>query len=397
MPEPFKNRFSIHLIHAMSAHIAKHFSNFDQKGFNAEATLNLESLALKARSLQITTALQKHLPIITFNNIDEVSKKLIQCLTPLALIDEKKAIGGGEISHYGIEGWAIMPLADYIAFSYLATNKYNDITAEQQAHIFTTAMSTLKEMTKRFTTEFAIRYLIQAQPKQAIALLTLWLDDDNYHVRRLISEGSRPRLPWGIQLNEFITDPSPLLPLLEALKDDEQLYVRRSVANNMNDIAKDHPELVATQASSWLKKENKQRLQLVKHACRTLIKKGNLTILTALGFKDVDLKSVNLLLSKPALMFGESIALQLTLVSNTNQDQKINIDYQIHHQKANGTTSPKVFKWKAITLKADETLNISKKHTIKHITTRTYYPGVHKVDILVNGRVMCSNAFDLLF
>ncbi len=397
MPEPFKNRFSVSLINEMSVHIANQFESFHKERFIHEATFNLNDLELKARSLQITSALLKHLPQVTVGSVNDIYEKLINSLTPTSLIDEEKAISGGQISEHGIEGWAIMPLADFIAFSYLVLNEHSEVGSSQQQKTFVIAMQTLKEMTKRFTTEFAIRHLIKAAPEQAISLLNSWLDDKNYHVRRLISEGSRPRLPWGIQLSEFVADPTPLLPLLEALKDDDELYVRRSVANNMNDIAKDHPELVAKLTSSWLNPKNKQRLQLVKHACRTLIKNGNPTILSALGFSEIQLESAKLTVDNPRLLFGNSIQLVLTLNSTLNHDQAMNIDYRIHHQKANGTTSPKVFKWKTTTLKANTSINIIKKHTVKHVTTRTYYPGIHKIEVLINGHVVCSNAFELVF
>jgi 3-methyladenine DNA glycosylase AlkC len=148
---------------------------------------------------------------------------------------------------------------------------------------FDLSMMLLKEMTKRSSSEFDIRYFLLDSPLRAISILQEWTQDPNQHVRRLVSEGTRPRLPWAMRLPVFIEDPSPLIPLLDALKDDEEEYVRRSVSNNLNDIAKDHPDVVAGIARQWLKGASKNRQRLVRHACRTLIKQGHKETLAALG------------------------------------------------------------------------------------------------------------------
>jgi 3-methyladenine DNA glycosylase AlkC len=280
-----------------------------------------------------------------------------------------------------------MPLADFVGLAY--QKKPEQVN-------FELAMQVLKEATKRFSAEFGIRYLINAEPEKSMIILNQWATDENYHVRRLASEGSRPRLPWGMQLSSFIDDPKPLFTLLEQLKDDNEEYVRRSVANSLNDIAKDHPKLIEDLAERWVKNADKNRIKLIKHACRTLIKKGNKRILAALGFSRVALKNSKLTLNTNTLMFGNSLMLTLKLNSNSHQEQLINIDYIVHHQKANGSTSPKVFKWQSRTLKANEALLLTKKHTIKPITTRVYYPGVHKIEVLINGDVVCHNQFDLI-
>ncbi len=383
MPEPFKNVFNLRLIEGMAEHFHRHYSAFDKSAFIEQASVKLETLELKARSNQIVQAMQKYLPA----DFDHSAQILIASLLPLTEQLNIEQVTGGTINQYGISGWAIMPMADFVGLAY--QNNPEQVN-------FELAMQVLKEATKRFSAEFGIRYLINAEPEKSMIILNQWATDENYHVRRLASEGSRPRLPWGMQLSGFIDDPKPLITLLEQLKDDNEEYVRRSVANSLNDIAKDHPKLIEDLAENWLKNADKNRIKLIKHACRTLIKKGNKRIFAALGFSPVALKNSELTLNTNTLMFGNSLMLTLKLNSNSHQAQLINIDYIVHHQKANGSTSPKVFKWQSRTLKANEELLLTKKHTIKAITTRVYYPGIHKIEVLINGDVVCHSQFDLI-
>jgi hypothetical protein len=183
--------------------------------------------------------------------------------------------------------------------------------------------------------------------------------------------------------------------LLEALRDDEEEYVRRSVANNLNDVAKDHPDLVASIAKDWLVGADKNRTRLVKHACRTLIKQGHKATLEALGYGEPDIAFEVLNVKTPKVEFGSARELDIALRSTANKPQNLIIDYAIHHRKANGSTSPKVFKWKNVALKAGATLKASKNHNIKKITTRTYYNGAHSVEIFVNGVSLGKKNFEL--
>jgi 3-methyladenine DNA glycosylase AlkC len=140
---------------------------------------------------------------------------------------------------------------------------------------FEASMKALHELTRRFTAEFAIRPFLIAQEARTLASLMKWTRDPDPHVRRLCSEGSRPRLPWGLRLQSFVRDPRPTLPILEALKDDPELYVRRSVANHLGDIAKDHPDLVLDLCARWLKGASSERKWLIRHALRYPAKKGS--------------------------------------------------------------------------------------------------------------------------
>jgi len=180
------------------------------------------------------------------------------------------------------------------------------------------------------------------------------------------------------------------------MKDDDEEYVRRSVANHLNDIAKDHPELVADIAVSWMKGASKDRQRLVKHACRTLFKDGNTQVLAAFGFQQIRIDDAKLTIDKDLVEMGDAITFSLELQAPTNgKSRKLMIDYVVHHQKANGKTSPKVFKWKNMTQDASETLCLAKRHAFKPISTRVYHSGEHFIEVLVNGNSVARVGFAL--
>jgi 3-methyladenine DNA glycosylase AlkC len=257
------------------------------------------------------------------------------------------------------------------------------------------SLGALRQLTIRSTSEFAIRPFVVRHAEETLRTLKAWAKDKNEHVRRLVSEGTRPRLPWGMQLKAFVKDPAPILPLLEALRDDPSEYVRRSVANSLNDIAKDHPDLVAAIAGRWLEDASPDRARLVRHACRTLIKAGHRATLRALGYApSAKLELEKFSLSPTRLTFGNALSLKVVLVSTARTPQKIVLDYVVHHRKKSGS-SAKVFKWKAFTIGAGETIKLEKKHAIRRITTRVYYPGAHKVEVMANGKVLGEKRFTL--
>jgi 3-methyladenine DNA glycosylase AlkC len=372
MPEPFKNLLNKAVISGMGDHLSKVWSGFDQSGFCMAAMENLDTLELKERSTQITTALASFLP----NNYKKAAEVMLASLAP----EDEAVINNADVN--GIEGWAVMPMADYVGLYGLQD--------------FDISMTLFKEMTKRSSSEFGIRFFLMQAPERTLSVLKKWTHDPNTHVRRLISEGTRPRLPWAKNLPAFIENPDPLLPLLDALKDDKEEYVRRSVANNLNDISKDHPDLVTKVAGKWLKGANQNRERLVRHACRTLIKQGHQKTLNIFGYSSPCLELGTLKILTPQVSFGEELLFELCLTSTSKKTQPLIIDYAIHHQKANGSTTPKVFKWKTSTLASFGTLKAKKKHGIRKITTRTYYPGTHRLEILVNGISFGIKNFELV-
>jgi 3-methyladenine DNA glycosylase AlkC len=378
MPEPFKNLFNPGLIDRMAAHLgARGAGAFDGAGFAARARDGLEALELKARSDRIARALDAHLP----GDFDAAVALMLAALHP-ATDAPDDAIPSDDL---GIRGWAVMPMAEVVAARALAD-------ADRGA--FDRAMDALAAMTQRFSAEFAIRPLILHDPERALAHVRRWTGHPNRHVRRLASEGTRPRLPWGLRLAPFVADPAPLIPILTRLRDDPEDYVRRSVANSLNDIAKDHPDLIADLAADWLRGAPSPRARLVRHALRTLIKQGHPAALAALGHGPARLR-LDALAVSPRVRFGDALDIALTLRSEDPEPREIVLDYVIHHVKANGTTSPKVFKWRTLTLAPGAMLHLTRRHAIRPITTRVYHDGTHRLEIVANGTLLGGADFEL--
>ncbi|MDR6669051.1 DNA alkylation repair protein [Rhizobium sp. 1399] len=363
MPEPLKNLLHPALVRAMAEIIAANAPFFDRDRFTALATDGIESLELMERAALIRDALFATLP----ENFPEAATILAASL-PAA-------------GKTGLTGWMLLPVNQFIA--------------ARGIRDFDIALDLLKALTPHFTAEFGIRQFIHQDQQRALATIARWVDDANHHVRRLSSEGTRPRLPWAMRLPQLIKDPSPILPILTALMDDPEDYVRRSVANSLNDIAKDHPDLVAAFIAEHIEGASAERRWLLKHASRTLLKKGHARALANFGFGAAASLECNLLLANPAVLFGEGLDFEIRLRNAGDIAQSLMIDYAIHHVKADGSLSPKVFKWKTVTLEAGEDHIVQRRHAMRPITTRRYYPGEHRIVILVNGTETASGNFVL--
>lgn len=245
------------------------------------------------------------------------------------------------------------------------------------------SLAALEYFTRFSTAEFAIRPFLIKDSKATLKYFYSWTENENEHVRRLASEGCRPRLPWGMALPEFKKNPVPILPILEKLKADDSEYVRRSVANNLNDIAKDNPETVIKIAQNWYG-DNSKTDWIVKHACRTLLKQGRAEVLKIFGFGDADLVEVkDLKLSKNQVKIGEGLTFSFGIQSIENQ--KLRLEYIVEYVKANGKTSPKVFQITEREFQAKQWETFEKKISFENLTTRKHYAGEHKLILRVNG------------
>jgi 3-methyladenine DNA glycosylase AlkC len=250
---------------------------------------------------------------------------------------------------------------------------------------FEASSEALSLFTSLCSSEFAVRPFIVKYPEQMMRLLMEWTKSESEHIRRLASEGSRSRLPWGMALRAFKKDPTPVLPILEALKDDESEYVRRSVANNLNDISKDKPALVLEIAQTWFG-ANKNRDKLVKHALRTLLKKGNTEAMELFGFANPAAVEVsNLQITPKEIAIGTDGCFSFLLKHTAIKTTKLRIEYAVYYVKSNGSRSRKIFQLTEKTFESDKIYTFEKKQHFKNLTTRKHYKGKHELVLVVNG------------
>jgi len=343
-------------------HIAREteavWPDFNGKRFMKLATTGLDDLGIMQRMRQTAVSLHDTLP--------EDFPKALSILKELA----------PRIGH----GFASIALPEFVAL-------YG------QKH-FKQSLDALKFFTRFGSSEFAVRHFLVADFDRTLRAMRRWADDDNEHVRRLASEGSRPRLPWSFQLKNLVVDPSPTAPILDTLKADPSLYVRKSVANHLNDIGKDHPGTLIECVSGW-DGEDKRTAWIIRHALRTLIKKGEpraLTLIGTTGKADIRVDAFSV---EPArIKLGDRITTMAKLVSIGKTPQRLVVDYAVHYPKKNGI-SRKVFKLKETELAPGGHCDLSISQTVKDFTTRKHNAGFHRMDLMVNGEVVGTSGFQL--
>jgi 3-methyladenine DNA glycosylase AlkC len=341
---------------------------FPKRAFLRDALDGYEALELMPRGRHIARALRSHLPQDIPAALDIL----------LASLDAPRT---------ETEGSGLAP------FLYLPHTVF---VAEYALGHFEAAMRAQHALTQRFTAEFSIRPFIEQYPARTLARLRAWTRDPSPHVRRLVSEGTRPRLPWASRLRALQRDPQPALELLELLKDDPDLYVRRSVANHLNDIGKDHPGLLTATARRWLKDASPERAWIVRHALRSAIKRGDAGALAVSGFgarADVTVRGKSI--SPQRARIGGAVTIAFELVNRLPRPQRVLVDLRVQYRKTGGKTSPKVFKLKTVELAAKASLHFQKKLSLADLTTRKHHPGTHAVEVLLNGRAVLIGSFEL--
>lgn len=368
MAEPLKDiLFNARTVTAIADQLEKVVPKFAKKDFTRAILEKLPELELKQRTEWIARRMQAHL--------GQDYPKALQVLLQSLPNDKDR----GQLS--GFDDFLHMPHVTFVELFGLA---HPDLS-----------LQALYRLTKYFTGEGAIRpYLLQHYDK-TMACLQKWVSDEDWRVRRLVSEGTRPRLPWAPRLPMFIKDPTPVLALLENLQDDPHEVVRRSVANNLNDIAKDHPDLVADTVARWVKGAGKEKQVMIRHGLRTLIKQGHGPSLAVLGFAGQDLRLTKLTLTPKELKMGSSLSFHADLVHTGKEGGRFVLDYAIHFLGSRGQHRRKVFKGNVVHLRPKEKYNFASKHKIAPITTRTYYPGAHWLELIANGKSLGKEEFTL--
>ncbi|MFF0447363.1 DNA alkylation repair protein [Streptomyces sp. NPDC004609] len=282
----------------------------------------------------------------------------------------------------GFTGWMTWPVGEAVAVRGLAA--------------FEPALRLLAALTPRLSSESAVRPFLRADQARALRTVMEWTGDPDPHVRRLASEGTRPRLPWAPRLPALIADPAPALPVLDALHRDESEYVRRSVANHLNDISRDHPATAVAVTARWLDSPAPTTAGVARHALRTLVKAGDPAALTLLGHSpDAPVTVEGPHIRTPSIKVGDHLVFDYAVTNTGDRTAELVIDYVIHHVKANGSRTPKVFKLLTRPLAPGERWAGTRRHSFKPITTRRYHPGVHRVGIQVNGRPHGEASFAL--
>jgi len=368
MAEPLKTQFGTEIPVRIAGMISRAFHAFDQDAFLRDALDGYELLDLMPRGWEIAHALRRHLP----GDYEAAVAVLIDSVGPKLDGTEK----------FGMSCFLYLPHTCFVA--------------EYGLDHFEISMWAQYELTQRFSAEFSIRPFLERHPEATLARLKTWASDPSPHVRRLVSEGTRPRLPWAPRLREFQKDPRPVLALLEILKDDKELYVRRSVANNLNDIGKDHPSLLVETARRWMADAPNERRWLVHHALRSAVKRGEPSALAVMGFgEDAKVSVSGSNITPNRVVMGGAVTIAFDMTNTASQQQRALVDFRIHFIKANGKSRPKVFKLKIVNLKPRETVRLSKTISLAELTTRKHYPGTHQVDVVINGSIRVMGKFEL--
>ena len=362
MAEPLKNLYNKKLTSNLSNEIVKHYPAFDQGTFERSVfDDNWKERELKQRMRHIAVCLHQQLP--------ENYERAIDILIPVA---EK------------FNGFEYMFFQDYVECYGLGD--------------FDTSMSALEHFTKYASSEFAIRAFILQDAARTMKQMLNWARSGNHHLRRLASEGCRPRLPWAMALPAFKTDPRPVLKVLKSLMKDDSEYVRRSVANNLNDISKDNPDIVIQWAQRWLGK-NRETDRIIKHACRTLLKAGDQQVLALFGFTEPGHIEISQFKLQPTVSLGEKLNFSFKLSSNETQGSKdkigmCRIEFAIDFVRSNNSLSRKVFKIAEADYPESKKV-VNRYFSFKEITTRRYYAGKHRLSIIINGVEKFSGTFVL--
>lgn len=261
---------------------------------------------------------------------------------------------------------------------------------------FEASVQAMEFVTQFTSCEFAVRPFILKYGDQMLEQMYQWSLHEDHRVRRLASEGSRPRLPWAVALPQLKKDPTPVISLLNNLKNDPSEWVRKSVANHLNDISKDNPDIVIKLVKEW-SNISKETDALLKHGCRTLLKQGHPEILKYYGLNTGDKLTVDhFCITTPEVVIGEHLAFSFTLRNTTEEELKTRLEYGVYYLRQNGTHSRKVFKISERTLLPGESLSIERKQSFKVITSRKFYPGSQKLSLIINGQEMKQSDFKLI-
>ena len=378
MAEAFKNMYNEKFFDKFTKDLKLVINDFDACEFVSQIMDNeWENRGYKQRIMHITTILKKFLPADYKDAIAKILELLDyvkNALPDFSKIDDKNfglltleygAILDNYVEQYGIDDYE-------------------------------TSIKAIEKITQFTSCEFVTHpFIVKYQDKMMDQML-VWSKHEHWAVRRLASEGCRPRLPWAIALPSLKDNPAPIIPILENLKNDPSRFVRLSVANNLNDIAKDNPETVIDLVKRW-KGESEEVEWVIKHGCRTLLKQGNPEVMKLFGFdsiKNISMMNFQILTSK--VRVGSSLKFSFNLLNNNNNKTKIRLEYGVYYQKANGTLARKVHKISEKEYAGNSIIEITRSHSFRVVTTRKFHPGLHQVAVIINGNEFEKHDFELI-
>ncbi|HCO66573.1 MAG TPA: DNA alkylation repair protein [Dysgonomonas sp.] len=377
MAEAFKNIFNAAFLDRFAKDLKRVIPDFDARGFVSQIMDDeWENREYKQRIAHITTILRKFLPA----DYKEAVAKILELLDDVektypdfSIIDDKKF---GLTLEYGA-----------ILDNYVEQYGLDD---------YETSIRAIERITQFTSCEFVTHPFIVKYPDKMMKQMLVWSKHPHWGVRRLASEGCRPRLPWAMALPNLKKNPAPIIPILENLKNDPARFVRLSVANNLNDIAKDNPEIVIDLVKRW-HGESKEVDWIIKHGCRTLLKQGNPEVMELFGCGSVENICIeNFRISAPKVKIGNSLEFCFSLLNNNSDKTKIRLEYGIYYQKANGTLAKKVHKISEKEYAGNSITQIIRKHSFNIVTTRKFHPGLHQVAVIINGNEFEKYDFELI-
>ncbi|MCX7228193.1 MAG: DNA alkylation repair protein [Burkholderiales bacterium] len=370
MAEPLKARYGPEIPRRIAEMIARVHPVFPTRAFVEQALRGYDDLELLPRARHIARALGDHLPA----EYPEALEVVLRSLGPPV----DSAMGQG-----------------MAPFLYLPHTLW---IAERGLGHLDASVAAMHAVTQRFSFEFGIRPFIERHPREMLVVLDRWCADPNVHVRRLVSEGTRPRLPWASRLRVFERDPRPVIALLERLRDDPDAYVRRSVANHLNDLGRADPALLVEVCTRWAEDAPPARVRLIQHALRTLVKRGDPHALTVLGYgARAKVALVGASIAPPRAPIGGAVAIAFELASEARRMQRVLVDLRVTYAGARaGAERTKVFKLDAGELGPGQTMALGKRLSLRQMSTRTHHPGVHRVEALVNGVAYEVGVFEVV-
>jgi 3-methyladenine DNA glycosylase AlkC len=373
--EPFKNLINEKTAKGIELILQKNGIEIDRKKFLKACSSELHALELKARVIFIADLLHEE-----FEKKKLSYKKIGNALEKAFLQEQIKPSG----HIIGFQAW---PILEYVA-------KYGIKELDISQRI-------LKAATVVFTSEFAVRPFLKEYEKDMLDFMFDCSQDKNEHIRRLASEGTRPLLPWGMKLESFVLNPHKTMPILENLKSDESLYVRKSVANHLNDHSKHNSEMVLKVLKKWKKEfapkhpKHAEVSWIIKHALRTLIKKNHPEAFSLIGIKPSKIDILSASIKKSKIKLGQVLEVEVVLINREKDEVNFVLDHDIHLLKQNGSHNIKCFKGTKGILAKGETKKLTLNIPIKAVTTRKYYSGKHFWCVKINGNLGENLSFQL--